>query len=705
MKTNLMKPIRRMIGIALSLVLLMMAVLALPTLAGTAEQAYAEGQTWINNYGGSSFDDFESVSQTSDGGYIAAGDSWSSDGDLSGNKGRWDFAIAKFDADGNKTWMKNYGGSYDEAFYSIIQTSDGGYVAAGSSNSSDGDLSGDAGERDFVIAKFDASGNIAWIKKYGGSYHDIFYSIIQTSDGGYVAAGESMSSDGDLPGNKGYTDFVIAKFDADGNKMWMKNYGGSYDEAFNSIIQTSDGGYVAAGTSWWSSDGDLPVNKGYADFVIAKFDASGNKTWIKNYGGSEGDWLRSVVQASDGGYVAAGYSESNDGDLSANKGELDFVIAKFDTDGNKTWIKSYGGSERDYLQSIVQTSDNCYAVAGYSGSSDGDLQGNKGDDDFVIAKFDAAGNKVGIKLYGGSSSDNFYSVVQASDGGYVAAGTSASNDGDLYANKGGTDFIIAKFDANMDRYYVDISASTVTPSQTSYVYDGTAKTPAVTVTLDGKTLTQGTDYTVAYSNKVNVGTATVTVTGKGNYTGTATAQFTITKPEAVITDIAGASIALAKTSYAYDGKAKTPAVTVTLNGKTLTQGTDYTALYASNKTIGKANVTITGVGNYAGAKAASFKIVPKQVKVKKVTVGKKLVKVTWNKADAKQKISGYQIQYRIKGKAKWGKPKSISAKKLTYTIKKLKGNAYQVQIRAYKKVSGVNYYGAWSKAKTSKKVK
>jgi len=348
-------------------------------------------------------------------------------------------------------FIKNYGGSGSDTFQSIERTNDGGYVAVGSSKSSDGDLTENKGSSDFVIAKFDGNGNKVWIKNYGGSGLDYFYSVQETSDGGYVAVGYSYSPDGDLTGNKGSNDFVIAKFDSDGNKVWIKNYGGSDGDYFNSVQETSDGGYVAVGFSQ-SSDGDLTENKGCYDFVIAKFDSDGNKVWIKNYGGSNYDYFHSVQETSDGGYVAVGFSQSSDGDLTRNKGENDFVIAKFDSNGNKVWIKNYGGSSTDYFYSVQETSDGGYVAVGYSLSSDRDLTENKGSSDFVIAKFDGNGNKMWIKNYGGSNYDYFNSVQETSDGGYVAVGYSNSPNGDLSGNKGGNDFIIAKFSEEGELY-------------------------------------------------------------------------------------------------------------------------------------------------------------------------------------------------------------------------------------------------------------
>ncbi|MFG6383104.1 MAG: MBG domain-containing protein, partial [Lachnospiraceae bacterium] len=155
----------------------------------------------------------------------------------------------------------------------------------------------------------------------------------------------------------------------------------------------------------------------------------------------------------------------------------------------------------------------------------------------------------------------------------------------------------------------DISRATMTLSQTSYTYDGKAKTPSVTVKLDGKTLVLNTDYTVSYSNNINVGTAKVTITGKGNYTGSKTADFTITKAaDTEKADISKATMTLSQTSYTYDGKAKTPSVTVKLDNKTLVLNTDYTISYSNNTNVGTAKVTITGKGNYTGSKTADFTI-------------------------------------------------------------------------------------------------
>lgn len=190
-------------------------------------------------------------------------------------------------------------------------------------------------------------------------------------------------------------------------------------------------------------------------------------------------------------------------------------------------------------------------------------------------------------------------------------------------------FTISKAD---DVKKIDISKATVTLSQTSYTYDGKAKTPTVTVTLDGKTLALNTDYTVTYSNNVNVGTAKATVTGKGNYTGSKTTEFAITKAaeEPKKIDISKATVTLSKTSYTYDGKAKKPSVSVKLDGKTLVLNTDYTVSYSNNTKAGTAKATVTGKGNYTGSKSVNFTIAKAgEQPDSKITCKKTVYKVTY----------------------------------------------------------------------------
>ena len=177
---------------------------------------------------------------------------------------------------------KTLGGSNVDDAQSIRQTTDGGYIIAGSSNSGDGDISGNHGNYDYWIVKLDSNGNMQWQKSLGGSSMDMAQSIQQTSEGGYIVAGSSSSNDGDVSGNHGGGDYWIVKLDINGNIQWQKSLGGSSSEQVNSVQQTFDGGYIIAGTTV-STDGDITVSYGNNDFWVVKLDSGGNMQWQKRW--------------------------------------------------------------------------------------------------------------------------------------------------------------------------------------------------------------------------------------------------------------------------------------------------------------------------------------------------------------------------------------------------------------------------------------
>ncbi|MCB2318956.1 hypothetical protein LGL04_23775 [Clostridium tagluense] len=332
--------------------------------------------TFTKAVDGTGYDVFNSVQQTSDGGYIAAGTAQSTDGDFAGvgNKGLDDATLVKFNSDGTTGWIKALGGTKGDLFNSVQQTSDGGYIVAGCSGSSDGDFAGvsNKGSLDATLVKFNKNGTTEWIKGIGGKEIDRFYSVQQTSDGGYIAAGYSDSSDGDFAGvvNKGLKDAILVKFDKNGTTEWVKDIGGRLDDYFRSVKQTSDGGYIVAGNSQ-SSNGDFTgVNKGSMDAILVKFNKSGTTEWIKNVGGSDGEVFYSVQQTSDGGYVAAGTSRSTDGDFANDCNKMGYVkmaLVKFKSNGTTEWVKGFGGARYgEKFRSVQQTSDGGYVAVGDS---------------------------------------------------------------------------------------------------------------------------------------------------------------------------------------------------------------------------------------------------------------------------------------------------------------------------------------------------
>ena len=220
--------------------------------------------------GGSGQEFAYSIDLSNDGGYIIAGSSQSNDGDVSGNHGGGDYWVVKIDSLGSLIWQKSLGGSGNEVANSIQQTTDGGYIVAGESGSNDGDVSGNHGvSSDFWILKLDLNGNIIWEKSFGGFSTDKAYSIQQTQDGGFIAAGQAFSNDGDVTVNNGTFDYWITKINSDGNLIWQKSLGGSLGDYAQSINQSIDGGYIIVGYST-SDDIDVTDSYGNEDYWIVK---------------------------------------------------------------------------------------------------------------------------------------------------------------------------------------------------------------------------------------------------------------------------------------------------------------------------------------------------------------------------------------------------------------------------------------------------
>ncbi|MEX0724482.1 MAG: hypothetical protein WD053_11415 [Gracilimonas sp.] len=290
---------------------------------------------------------------------------------------------------------------------------------------------------------------IEWEGSYGGSREDVARSIQVTNDGGYIVAGYSKSNDGDVSGNNDGYDYWVLKLDGTGSIEWEENYGGSSDDYANSIQITDDGGYIMAGRSG-SNDGDVSENHGSFDYWIVKLDGSGNIEWEGSYGGSSNDYANSIQITDDGGYIVAGWSRSNNGDISGNNGFDDYWIVKLDGSGDIQWEENYGGSSNEQANSIQTTDDGGYIVVGWSTSDDGDVSGHYGNEfreDYWIVKLDGSGSIEWEGNYGGTMYDEAHSVQQTDDGGYIVAGESNSDDGDVSDNKG-SNFWIVKLDGS-----------------------------------------------------------------------------------------------------------------------------------------------------------------------------------------------------------------------------------------------------------------
>ncbi|WP_161597202.1 CBM96 family carbohydrate-binding protein [Dyadobacter flavalbus] len=369
--------------------------------------------------------------QTTDGGVmigLAAG----------GNAGSKYF-ILKLDRKGNKEWEKTYGGNKDDELKSVIQTSDGGYLIGGQSDSDAGGDKSDSAysiSTDYWIIKITADGTKQWDKTYGGTGSDNLGTAIQTYDGGYLVGGLSTSpANGIKTENSfGESDCWLIKLDANGNKQWDKTLGGSLRDDVSSIIQVPDGSFIIG----CNSDSEISGNKtagskGSYDYWIVKLSASGIKQWDKTYGGNGFDSNPIIVQTEDNGYLLAGDSWSDAGEYKSAPGfgYYDLWIVKINSEGEKQWDKSYGGNDPDLIQSIQPTPDGGFLIGMvyYSDLGDTKADPTRDLDDNWIIKIDANGTKLWDKNIGGSprSVSTLAGVFTTSDGGYLTTGNSYSN--------------------------------------------------------------------------------------------------------------------------------------------------------------------------------------------------------------------------------------------------------------------------------------
>ena len=342
-------------------------------------------------------------------------------------------------------WQKTLGGSdFDEAA-SIQQTLDGGYIIVGDIVSNDGDVFGNHGGDDFWVIKLDNAGSVQWKKAYGGSNNDIPYAIQQTNDAGYIVAGFAESNNWDVSGNHGGMDAWVVKLSSAGVVEWKKSYGGSAWEEAHSIQQTTDGGYIFAGLAQ-SMDGDVSGVNGFLDFWVVKISNLGSVEWQKALGGSNEDIANSIKQTSDGGYIVAGHTKSVDGDVSGNHGNLDYWVVKLSSTGVLEWQKTLGGAAWDTAEEVCQTKDGGYIVTGYAGS--GSIAGQHGSFDNWVVKLSSTGDIQWQKALGGSDADYGRSIEQTSDGNYIVAGSAKSTDGDILENKGNSDAWLVKLNNN-----------------------------------------------------------------------------------------------------------------------------------------------------------------------------------------------------------------------------------------------------------------
>lgn len=432
------------------------------TIQVTVNPDLSFAKEWQKVLGGTRVDVAQSIQPTADGGYILAGNTNSQDGDITGyHSGPFgcyqscfgqvcdffaDGLVVKLNSTGAIQWQKALGGSGAENLFSIQPTADGGYIASGYTFSNDGDVSGFHGgnEPDAWVVKLNSTGAIQWQKVLGGSTGCDFANVIlSTPDGGYIIAGHTDSHDGDVTTTAGERDVWIVKLTSTGAIQWQKAIGGADNDYVYSFHSTPDGGYIAAGYTY-SNNGDVSGNHGDADAWIVKLSSSGAIEWQKTLGGNREEIARSILPTTDGGYIVAGSTKSNNGDVSGNHGEADAWIVKLNRSGTIQWQKALGGSSEEIARSIQPTTDGGYIFAGSAKSINGDVSTNHGNSDAWIVKLSNSGAIQWQKSIGGTGNDFVNSIQFTADGSYIAAGQATSKNGDLIGNHGATDAWVIK---------------------------------------------------------------------------------------------------------------------------------------------------------------------------------------------------------------------------------------------------------------------
>lgn len=397
--------------------------------------------------GGTGSDYGTQIQPTTDNGYILVGTT------LSFGAGGYDVYLIKLDNNSDTLWTKTYGGSNNEYGNSVKQTPDGGYIIAGNSTSFG------ANGQDVYLLKTDSLGNVSWSKLFGGAGTDYGNTVLLTSDGGYLVGGTTQNL------GAGNYDAYLIKTDANGNALWTKTYGGSFEENGNFVQQTSDNGFILIGIT-------QSFGAGGVDIYVVKTNATGDTLWTKTYGDALDDFGFSIMQTADNGYILAGATNS------FGAGSFDCLLMKTDSNGLAQWTKTYGGTDWENGYSMAQTADDGFIVVGQSYSF------GVASDVYVI-RTDAAGDTLWTKTYGGNGYDYENCILTTSDGGYLISASEESfganrniyliktdSAGTSNCNEGGTATIVNSISMTVASTATNVSSGGSTLPATSLIGGG-----------------------------------------------------------------------------------------------------------------------------------------------------------------------------------------------------------------------------------------
>ncbi|MBY0316070.1 MAG: hypothetical protein K2Q26_11145 [Bdellovibrionales bacterium] len=455
--------------------------------------------------------------QLPDGSVVIVGETESTDGDVKGSSGDYDFWIVNVDplkfkiADPSKTqetstvktqhppsveWLKNYGGSKDDrpqdSPQALVRTTDG-YAFVATTKSEDGDIKNHQGENDVLVVKTGWNGEKIWARTYGGSKNDQGAAIAALPDGGFVFTATSSSEDGDALGKKQLSDIWLVRINSKGDILWQKNFGGAGPDFAASITVTSKGDILVGGTVY-NTDPLCSQNLSAYDWWVAKISPDGKVKWQKKFGGTSNETLTQVIESRDGGILISGKSESDNGDAIGNHGTYDFLVIKLNAEGDKLWSNTYGGWDWEWGNAITEAKDGSIIVTGYTYSFKdwyvGQVKGSHGEFDYWVIRLDANGKLIWQKCFGGANYELGYGVVQTSDGNFAMIGGSPSSDQQVQGHRG-------KWDAWLIRFSIDgdfLGQQTIGGSEYDAAY-AIVEGPNQSLTILGESFSEDGDVT------------------------------------------------------------------------------------------------------------------------------------------------------------------------------------------------------------------
>lgn len=409
----------------------------------------------VVTFGGSEEDIAHSIISTTDGGFAIIGNTQSTDGDFSEKKRTGsDIFVMKFDLNASLEWTHTYGGSEDDRGFDIVELSTGGFALIGYSKSEDGDASLNQGQHDNWVLRIDAMGTLLWEKSFGFLGHDHAYNIIATEDGGLffngfldVTASKGAGQDGKqfhYNQRHGVGEFWCHKIDQNGNLVWRRYFGGTSNDRSYDAIETTEGDFVLVGASE-SQDVDISDPRGSYDAWIVKLNAGGDLIWERSFGGSEYDGAQSILENRNGDYVVMGQTYSEDEDIKNAKGSSDIFLAFYSKEGVLKSTTNIGNEGFETARALFERADGTLVLLGHQAPLGMSSQESFLTNNLFLVHTLSNGSVINTYALKGNGLDIPYGIREDKTGKIYVVGSTESSAGNFPNSRGGKDIFVTKW--------------------------------------------------------------------------------------------------------------------------------------------------------------------------------------------------------------------------------------------------------------------